>query len=107
MLVDVYTIAYCDIDFAIGNWSVRGCSGSGVTIGLSGGILFMGRHTGLATFQVLYFCPHLTFANVFADGCLVILLVGVNMVRFIELVLLFPIIGKHVQAGFEPCVLRN
>ena len=30
--------------------------------GLSGGTIFMGRHTGLASYPVLYFCPDLNFA---------------------------------------------
>ena len=53
--------------FAIGIWYERGGSGVGVTLGLSGVTIFLGRHTGLSHFQIFNFFPDITFTM-----CLVI-----------------------------------
>ena len=52
-----------NVGFDIGIRDVRGGSGGGVPFGLSGGTLFLDRHTGLAPCQVIYFYPDLTFSK--------------------------------------------
>ena len=51
-----------DIGSAIGILPGLGGSGGGVTICLSGGTLFLGRHTGLVPCQIIHFFPDPNFA---------------------------------------------
>ena len=51
-----------NIGFAIFIWAGRGGIGVVVPLGLSGDTIFLVMHTGLAPYQVLHFCPDLTFA---------------------------------------------
>ena len=60
-LVGISTFAKGYFGFAIGIWAGRGGSGGEIPLGLSGGTLFLGSHTGLSSCQRLQFCPDLTF----------------------------------------------
>ena len=73
LLVGIYAFAQGDLGFTIDVPDGRGVSGGVIPLGLSGGNIFLGKHTGLALCQVIRFCPDLTFANVLGDGCLAIL----------------------------------
>ena len=62
LLVGICTFVHGDVGFAIYIWAGRGGSVGKVPLGLSGGTIFLGRHTGFSTCQVLHFCPDITFA---------------------------------------------
>ena len=110
--VGIYTFVQGNIGFAIVFWARRGVSSGVVPILLSGDTLFMGRHPGLVTFQVLHVCPDLTLAKCVwwwmmcgpvCGSSIGTLFVGNHW----NIILSFTIIGKRVWVGFWPCVLRN
>ena len=48
ILVGISTHVQSDVSFAIGIWDRKGGSGGGVPLDLSGGTIFLARHTGFS-----------------------------------------------------------
>ena len=111
LLVGISNFLLGGVGFAIGIWAGWGGSGGGVPLGLSGGTLFLGRHTGLAPCRVFHFV--LISLSLCDWWCLICgtecgsshgkLYIGNHWSRIIT----FPIVGKRVWVNFGPCVQRN